>query len=133
MIQSNRIAIGSLATVAILLLFSTAVQAQTPAIGTENLTWDQDASSLAAAQAQAYDMKDGAAAAVALSPVVCTGTAAPFLCKVRLPALTTGLHASLTVTAKITVSGQVLSSAPSLPLSLLIIAVPAVPQNVRVT
>ena len=115
---------------AFLFLFPALVQAQTQAIGTEQLMWDQAAPTLAVAQSYTFDAKDGTAAPVALAGVTCAGTASPFVCQVRLPALTTGLHA-LSVIAKATVNGQLLSSAPSVPLSLLIVAVPAIPQNVR--
>jgi hypothetical protein len=112
------------------LLLAVPVQAQTAAVGTENLTWDQAASNLAEAQSLGYDVQDGAAPAAPLAGVACSGSTSPFTCQARLPALTTGLH-SLALRARATVNGTVLSSAFSAPLSLLIVAVPAIPQNVR--
>jgi hypothetical protein len=116
---------------ALLLFVPVLAQAQTQAIGTESLQWDQAAQTLAQATGYAYDVKDGTAAAVAIAGVTCSGAASPFVCGTRLPALTTWLH-SLAVIAKTTVNGQVLASAPSAPLSLLMVAVPAIPQNVRI-
>lgn len=111
-------------------LYAAPALAQTQAIGTENLGWTEAGSSLAEVQAYQYLVADGTAAPVVLTAVTCSGTTSPYACQVRLPALTTGLH-SLAVLARTTVNGQVLTSAPSAPLSVLIVAVPAVPQNVR--
>ena len=112
-------------------LVSVAASAQTPVVGTERVAWDQGGATLASVQAYVYETQDGAAAPVAITNVTCAGTASPFQCSVRLPALTTGLH-SLAVRASVVVNGQTLSSAFSVPLSLLIVAVPAVPQNVHI-
>jgi len=114
-----------------LVLIPVLASAQTPVVGTERVIWDQPGASLAAVQGYTYHSIDGASAATILPGVTCSGTVSPFLCGARLPALTTGGH-SLAITATVTLNGQVLSSAPSVPLSLLIIAVPAVPQNVRI-
>lgn len=117
-----------------LLLSAVPVAAQTQAVGTERLLWDQPAADLATAQAYQYaPLLDTATPPAQLVPfvgVTCAGSASPFTCGIRLPPLTTGLH-SVRVIAATTVGGTVLSSAPSAPLALLIMAVPAVPQNVR--
>lgn len=119
---------------AALLTYASPALAQTPVVGTEHVAWDQPAASLAEAQALTYSpLIDASAAPAQLAPfagVVCSGQVSPFLCQVRLPALTTGLH-QLRVVAATTVNGTVLSSNPSAPLALLIMAIPAVPQNVR--
>ena len=117
---------------ALCLCWASTVVAQTPAVGTEILTWDQAGATLVAVQGYVYDVQDGTTAPARLTPVTCTGTATPFVCGSRLPALTTGLH-SLTVTARTTVNGTQLSSSPSAPLALLIMAMPATPQNLRLT
>lgn len=114
----------------LMVLVAVPALAQTQVVGTERIGWDQPAASLADAQGYAYDYVDGSAAAVRLSGVTCSGTASPFLCSVRLPALTTGIH-SLRTVASVTVNGQTLTSPQSAPLSLLMMAVPAAPQNLR--
>lgn len=120
-----------LMTVVVWVGLTVAATAQTAVVGTEQLAWDQGGSSLAEVQAQSYDVRDGTAAPTALTGVACAGAASPFVCQTRLPALTTGLH-SLAVRARATVNGTALLSAFSAPLSLLIVAVPAVPQNLRI-
>ena len=113
------------------LLIASVAHAQTPVVGTEQLQWDQGAVSLAQAQSYSYDVQDGTAAPVAVSPVTCSGAASPFVCSTRLPALTTGLHA-LAVRARVVVNGTTLQSTFSAPLSILMMAIPAIPQNVRI-
>lgn len=107
------------------------VYAQIAAVGTETLLWDQAGASLATVSGYTYQVADGDAATQPLPAVTCTGAASPFVCSARLPALTTGLH-SLRLLAQTTVNGQTLVSAWSPPLALLILAVPATPQNVRI-
>ena len=112
------------------LLVASLAQAQTQAVGTETLVWDQAGTTAAAVQAFTYDVQDGSAAPVALTGVTCSGASSPFVCQTRLPALTTGLHA-VSVRARTVINGTPLVGSFSAPLSLLIVAVPAVPQNVR--
>lgn len=109
--------------------------AQTPVVGTEQLQWDQAAPTLPDAQALNYspliDVTTPPATLVPFAGVTCGGATSPFVCAVRLPALTTGLHQIRIIASKV-VGAQTLASAPSLPLSLLIMAIPAVPQNLRI-
>lgn len=114
-----------------LVLFASVAQAQTPAVGNEILTFDIAGPDIKTVSNYAYNVQDGTSTAVPLANVTCSGSASPFVCGARLPALTTGLH-SLTVQATTTVNGQTLASARSAPLALLIMAVPAVPQNLRI-
>lgn len=113
-----------------MVLVAVPAMAQTQVVGTERVGWDQPAATLAAAQGYAYEYVDGSAPSVPLSGVACSGTASPFVCAVRLPALTTGIH-SVRVVASVTVNGTTLTSPQSAPLSLLMMAVPATPQNLR--
>lgn len=115
----------------VLMLWPIPAYAQTQAVGTETLAWDQAGDALATVQSHTYLWADGTAAPTPLAGVTCAGTASPYRCSARLPALTTGLHA-LTLAARAVINGQTLTSTPSAPLSLLIVAVPAVPQNLRV-
>jgi hypothetical protein len=114
------------------LLLAGVASAQIPAVGTEAITWDQAGDTLAQVQAYVYDAQDGTVAPVTLDGVTCSGAASPFVCSVRLPALTTGLH-SLTLRASVLVDGQPLSSPRSAPLLIVIVAVPVAPQNLRLT
>ena len=122
-----RIVIGLL----MFLVVAVPASAQVVAVGNENLVWDQPDATLVQAQGSTYDVKDGTAAAVVLTNVTCAGTASPFKCQTRLPALTTGLH-SLMVQQRRTVNGQNLLSGFSQPLAVSIVAIPQIPQNVRI-
>lgn len=113
------------------LFVASMADAQVVAVGNENLTWDQPDTSLTSAQGAGYDVKDGTAAATPLMNVTCSGATSPYKCQTRLPALTTGLH-SLAVQQRRVVSGQTLLSGFSMPLSLTIVAIPQIPQNVRI-
>ena len=54
---------------ALCLCWASTVAAQTPAVGTEILTWDQAGATLAAVQGYVYDVQDGTAAPARLTPV----------------------------------------------------------------
>lgn len=87
------------------------------------LAWDQQAASLAAANAQSYYATiDGNT--IAMLTATCTGTASPFVCATAFPAVPPGNH-SITVNA---VAGLLEAASSPFPVS-----VPYPPTNVRVT
>lgn len=120
----------------LLLLCASTVQAQTPipVAGTEQLAWDQPADTLATAQAYSYiplvDTTTPPSSPVPFVGVTCSGAPSPFVCRVRLPALTTGLH-QLRIVTLMMVGGAALLSPPSAPLAVLMMAVPVAAQNLR--
>jgi hypothetical protein len=115
------------------LLVSTAAYAQTPVLGTEQLTWNQGAASLAIAQAYEYKVYvDGAATGAVLVPVTCAGGASPFVCSTPFPPSTPGNH-QFEVSATF-VSGAVRAeSLKSAPLPFVLIVAPTAPTNLRIT
>lgn len=113
-----------------LALISTAASAQEVVIGSERVAFDMDGATLADVDSLVYSIADNGAEPTTLANVVCTGATQPFVCQAPLPALTPGPH-SLTFAATRVVNGKVLTSARSVPLSLLMIAVPATPRNPR--
>lgn len=108
------------------------VSAQTPATTANKIAWDQQATTLAEAQAYTYKYyPDGATTGVTLTGVVCTSVAAPtgslIQCEVAFPAFTPGSH-TLTLTA----SNQAGESAKSAPLSFAFVLIPQSPNNLRI-
>lgn len=101
-----------------------AAQVATPS---NTVGWDQDAADLATAQAFSYrPYADGAATAVVLTGVTCTGTTSPFACKVAFPAFTPGPHA-LTLTA----TNEAGESLKSTPFAFRFVVIPNPPRNLR--
>lgn len=110
----------------ILLLVPSFVFSQ--AIPTSRLGWDQDAPTLADAQAYTYKYyADGSTTGVALTGVTCTGSASPFTCSAAFPAFTPGNH-RITLAAS-NLAGE---SAKSNPLDFTFIVTPAVPTGLRI-
>lgn len=110
----------------LLLLVPSVVYSQ--AVPTSRLGWDQDAPTLADAQAYTYKYyADGSTTGIVLSGVTCTGTASPFVCSAPFPAFTPGNH-------RITLAAQNLAgeSAQSLPLDFTFIVTPGVPRGLRI-
>lgn len=105
--------------------------AQTPALPTDRLGWDQAAPSLATAQAYEYGIYvDGLARAV-VTGVTCAGAASPFPCVGNLPAMTPGTH-SLELTAAEAGFVAATESLHSTPLPIRLVVAPAVPINTRI-
>lgn len=110
----------------ILLLVPSFVFSQ--AIPTSRLGWDQDAPTLADAQAYTYKYyADGSTTGVALTSVTCTGSTSPFVCSAAFPAFTPGNH-RITLAAS-NLAGE---SAKSNPLDFTFIVTPAVPTGLRI-
>lgn len=113
--------------VAIAFVLTGTVQAQT-ATPSNSILWDQGGPDVVTVNAYTFKYyPDGAAAGVAFTAaVVCTGTAAPFTCKVPYPAFTPGPH-----TVQITASNVAGESPKSAPLSFTFTVVPSAPTNLR--
>lgn len=115
------------------LLFVTAtasVFAQQPPIGTatQRFAWDQEAPTLADAQAYTYKYyPDSSTTGIAFTGVTCSGTASPFTCSAPIPAFTPGNH-TITITAS-NVAGE---SAKSNPFAFNFVVTPGVPNNIRI-
>lgn len=115
------------------LLFITAtasVFAQQPPIGTatQRFAWDQEAPTLADAQAYTYKYyPDSSTTGTAFTGVTCSGTASPFTCSAPIPAFTPGNH-TITITAS-NVAGE---SAKSNPFAFNFVVTPGVPNNIRI-
>lgn len=116
-----------------LLGFTAVASAQTPVTTASKIAWDQQAPSLAEAQAYAYKYyADGAATGVALTGVVCTSITAPTggvvpQCEAPFPAFTPGSH-SLALTA----ANDAGESVKSAPISFVVVVIPAAPNNLRI-
>lgn len=95
------------------------------------LAWDQDAESLADAQAYVYTAYvDGATAGTVITPT-CTGTTTPFVCAAPLPVTSIGAH-SVIVAAQTALDGGVLSvEARSLPFNFRIVGPATAPGRLR--
>lgn len=110
----------------LLLLVPTSVYSQ--AVPTSRLGWDQDAPTLADAQAYTYKYyADGSTTGIVLSGVTCTGTASPFVCSAPFPAFTPGNHRITLAAANL--AGE---SDKSLPLDFTFIVTPGVPRGLRI-
>ena len=120
--------------VSLLVCLPAYAQTPIPIIGTELIAWDQRAPDLASAQAYSYspliDTATPPATLVPFAGVTCVGTASPFTCRVRLPALTTGVH-QLRVVTYMTVGSSVLQAAPSAAVGVLMTAAPLAAERVR--
>ena len=111
----------------LLLLVSSYVNAQT-GTPSSKLTWDQQSSDLATAQAFTYKYyPDSSVTGTTLVGVICTGTTAPFVCQSPFPAFTPGAH-TLTLTAS-NLAGE---SAKSLVISFTFVVIPSAPSNIRI-
>lgn len=116
----------------ILCLASTAF-AQTPVTTANKIGWDQQAPSLAEAQAYTYKYyPDGATTGIALTGVVCTAVTSPTgtvvpQCEVAFPAFTPGSH-----TLSITASNEAGESVKSAPLNFAFVVIPSPPANLRI-
>ena len=112
---------------------SATVSAQTSIVpgSQQKIAWDQAAPDLATAQGYSYTVSDSGVALAVESPV-CTNspTAGVFICKTPVPALTPGAH-SLVVKTSTMIDGTLIESPPSVPLAVVMVAVPATPQNLR--
>lgn len=117
----------TLSALTIAFLLSVAVQAQT-ATPANSILWDQTGPDLATVNAYTWKYyPDGAAVGIAFpQPVVCTGTAAPFTCKVPYPAFTPGQH-----TVIITASNVAGESPKTGTFTFTFAVVPAAPTNLR--
>ena len=74
-------------------VMSTTLFAQTAATGKEKIGWDQDAVTLATAQAYKVDVELDGTIAIDAGPVVCSGSSTPYLCTSPFPAsLSLGAH-----------------------------------------
>lgn len=121
-------------TVVVLLVCAAPAFAQTPVLGTERLTWDQPAATLAVAQAFEYRVYIDAAATGTVVAASCAGTASPFVCSTPFPAATPGVHNTpgIQVTAT-SISGTVRAeSLKSTALPFVLVVAPLAPTNVRV-
>lgn len=114
-----------------LLACASVASAQTPATPSQSLAWDQGAASVAEATGFRYDATVDALPSVTLNNVACAGPASPFVCQAPLPAMTSGQH-TIVLRAIRVVGTSLLPSPNSAPLSLLMMAVPATPQSLRV-
>lgn len=93
------------------------------------IDFDQQATTLAEANGFAYKYyPDGAATGIALTPVVCTGPASPFLCEAAFPAFTPGVQHNITITASNT-AGESLKSTP---FNFTFVVIPSAPTNLRI-
>lgn len=119
--------------VLLLCVLSAPAFAQTPATTANKIAWEQQAPSLADAQAYVYKYyPDGAATGIVLTGVTCTSTTSPTgtivpQCEVAFPAFTPGSH-TLTLTAS-SVAGE---SVKSTPLSFAFVVIPSAPNNLRI-
>lgn len=107
-------------------LTSTAwAQSVTP---TSRLAWDQQAATVAEAQALTYRyFADGGTTGVSVTGVTCTGPTAPFVCQVPFPAFTPGAH-----TIRLTAGNTAGESALSAALSFVFVVIPTPPANLRI-
>lgn len=113
-----------------LAISSVVIIAQQPPIGTatQKFAWDQDAPTLADAQAYTYKYyPDGSATGVTFAVVTCSGAATPFTCSAPIPAFTPGNH-TITLTAS-NIAGE---SAKSNPFGFSFVVTPGVPNNIRI-
>lgn len=122
---------------AVLVFVAAPAAAQAPVLphpvpSTYALTWDQDAPTLADAQANQYFLNiDGVRSPAPMLPITCSGTASPFVCKTAAPAMTPGQH-SLAVVAAMTVDGNLLESLPSAAYVVRLVPAPSAPRNPRI-
>lgn len=117
----------------VLVCLATPVFAQTPVTTANKIGWDQQAPSLAEAQAYTYKYyPDGVTIGIVLTGVTCTAVNAPTgtvvpQCEVAFPAFTPGSH-TLTLTA----SNSAGESVKSPTLSFAFVIIPTAPSNLRI-
>lgn len=113
----------------VLLSIASISNAQSNALPTSKLGWDQPAPTLQDASAYTYKYyADGSSGGgVILLGVTCTGPASPYSCEVAFPAFTPGDH-----TLQVTASNLAGESAKSNTLSFKFIVVPAAPQTLKI-
>lgn len=99
-------------------------QAATPG---SRLTWDQQAATIAEAQALTYRYYADASTSGSVITATCVGAVAPFTCSAPFPAFTPGAH-----TLKLTAENVAGESAQSAALAFTFVVIPAVPANVRI-
>lgn len=106
--------------------------AQTPVAPTDRFTWDQDAPTLAAAQAYRADVELDKVILPAPLVTTCTGATSPFVCKAPLPAMTTGTHTARVRVVDTTSILSLIFSDFSLPTTFTMRASPGAPRNLRI-
>lgn len=94
---------------------------------TSRVAWDQDAPSLAVAQAYTYRSFIDASTTGTILVHACTGAAQTFVCTAPFPSFTPGSHS-----IQITASNSTGESLKSVPLVFTFAAIPAVPQRIRI-
>jgi len=82
-----------LLTLGLLVALAAPLAAQTPALPTSVLGWDQGGATLADVNTLVTRIYVDNAQGVAVTGRTCAGTVSPFQCRAPLPALTPGLHA----------------------------------------
>lgn len=114
-----------------ILIFATSTYAQTPAVGTSKLGWDQDATTLVEAMGLTYKYYvDEATVGVLLANVTCSGNAgsiSTFQCEAPFPAFKPGTH-FIALTAN-SLAGESPKSTPLFGFTFVVI--PAAPKNVK--
>lgn len=106
--------------------------AQTPAIQSQKLGWDQQAPTLATASGYQYAVYLDSGPRTVVTGTVCTGTGSPFSCTVPLPAMTPGVHTLELTAADTSVPGTVIESVKSAPFALRLVVAPAAGTNLRI-
>lgn len=111
------------------LCITTVLWAQNPPnVGpNDSFAWNQDATSLSAAQGFVYKYYLDGAVTGSVWTTTCTGTTAPFTCQAKTPAFSQGQH-SLTITAANT-TGE---SGQSVPFVFVFGNPPNIPNNIRI-
>lgn len=116
-------------TIALLLTFAGVSNAQTPAVSTSFLEWDQDAPTLQDAIGYTYRYYPDGGSGQPLANVACQTTQSPtvFLCRAPFPAFTPGNH-----TVEITASNLAGESTRSNLLAFIFVVTPAAPSGLRI-
>lgn len=123
--------IRSACVVALLVLsLGLTLSAQTPAVGTERIGWDQAAPDLATAQSYRADLEVDGQVLLTQQAITCTGQSSPFLCTLPWPPMTPGAH-SLRLRVSEIVNGTALTSEWSAAWGVVLKVAPASPQNLR--
>lgn len=114
-----------------LLLLSAPAHAQV-ADASAKLGWDQVAPTLAVASGYTYrSYADGSVTGTAMTGVVCTGAASPYVCTAPFPAFTPGAH-TIALTAGTLAGATSIESAKSAPLAFTFVVVPGAPASLRI-
>lgn len=112
--------------------FQTLPTISTNQAATCSIEFDQDAATLADAQAFHYEsINDGAATPVVI-PVTCSGTSSPFSCLTPLPVKSVGTHSVAITAAEVLSDGTFLTSTVSATFNYRVANPPNAPKNLHI-